>query len=201
MRTTTKIVASLTAICVWEIGFADATRAKHSEAPVARKPLEETAVADAALLAGHCKEQTDDPQLTQASTKSQAQRSGSATVHEPVFLKQPLLFAPNGVNLPAKSRNTLNCAVAWLDEHREARILIVGYCDDSGSETCTAVLAERRAEVVRKFLLSVGIEGHQIAGVKAWQNVNQPCRSSATECQRANRSTRLFLTGPTGSSN
>jgi len=86
------------------------------------------------------------------STPSKGTQSGSEALQQPTFLKQPLLFTPNGLKLSAPSRKTLKCAAAWLREHHVARVLIVGYCDNSGSEACTAVLAEPRAEVVSSVL-------------------------------------------------
>ena len=89
--------------------------------------------------------------------------------------------------------------MAWLRQHPGDRILVVGYCDDSGSEACTAALAERRAEVVRQFLLSLGTRADQIAGIKGWENLNGSCRAGVPECQRQNRSARLFVAEPAGS--
>lgn len=88
---------------------------------------------------------------------------------------------------------------AWLRGHPEDRVLIVGYCDDTGSEECTRALAEQRAHVVRKFLLSLGTGPNQVAGVKGWENLNGACRARVAECQRQNRSARLFLAEPAGS--
>lgn len=199
MRVTTNILTSLTALCVSGIGSNWAAQEKHFDQAIVEKASQESPVADTTLLAVHCNEQTDDPRLAQVSTPSKGTQSSSEALQQPNFLKQPLLFTPNGLNLTARSRNNLQCAVAWLREHQVARILIVGYCDNSGSEACTAALAERRAEVVRQFLLRLGTQANQIAGVKGWENLDRPCRAGTTECQRQNRSARLFLTRPAGS--
>ena len=102
------------------------------------------------------------------------------------------------IALTAKTRKSLQCAAAWLRQHPGNRLLIVGYCDDSGSEACTTALAEHRAEVVRQFLLSLGTGADQVAGVKGWENLNGACRVGVTECQRQNRSARLFVAEPEG---
>jgi hypothetical protein len=77
----------------------------------------------------------------------------------------------------------LKRAADWLRQHREARILIVGSCDSGGSDTCTHALAEGRGAAVRKFLEGSGIDSDQIVGVKAWDNLDQSCRTSDVECQ------------------
>ena len=84
-------------------------------------------------------------------------------------------------------------AVAWLRQHREARILIVGSCDSGGSETCTRGIAETRGAVVRKILENSGVDSDQIVGVKGWDSLDQKCRSSDIECQKFNRSVAIFM--------
>ena len=58
------------------------------------------------------------------------------------------------------------------------------------------MLAERRSEAVRQFLLSLGTRADQIAGIKCRENPTGPCRAGATECQRQDRSARLYLAEP-----
>ena len=191
MRFAANILTPMTAFCLFGSGSDWAPRQKQFDQPIVEKATAKSAEVDTVFLAVHCNEQAEDPRLAHVSTPSKGARSSSEALQEPIFLKQPLLFTPNGLNLTARSRNTLNCAAAWLHEHHVARILIVGYCDDSGSETCTTALAERRAEVVRQFLVSLGAPPDQIAGVKGWDSLDQTCR--VANCQRLNRSVRLFV--------
>ena len=201
MRFAMNILTPLAAFCLIGTAYECPAQEKHFDRAIVEKATEESHVAGTTLLAVHCDEQTDDPRLAHVSTPSKGTQSGSEALQQPTFLKQPLLFTPNGFNLTARSRNNLHCAVAWLREHHVARVLIVGYCDNSGSEACTAALAERRAEVVRQFFVRFDTQANQIAGVKGWQNLDRPCRAGTTECQRQNRSARLFLAGPAGSLN
>jgi outer membrane protein OmpA-like peptidoglycan-associated protein len=195
------ILTAFAAFCLIGTAYECPAQEKHFDRAIVKKATEESPVADTTLLAVHCDEQMDDPRLAHVSTPSKGTQSGSEALQQPTCLKQPLLFTPNGLNLTARSRNNLHCAVGWLREHHVAQVLIVGYCDNSGSEDCTAALAERRAEVVRQFLLRLGTQANQIAGVKGWENLDRPCRTGTTECQQQNRSARLFLAGPAGSLN
>ena len=120
----------------------------------------------------------------------------SAGIHEPPFLRHPILFSPDSVGLSAESRGALKSAAAWLGEYRGVRILIVGYCDASGSESCTHSLAERRGAVVRQFLMDFGVESDQITGVKGWDTSGRPCGAGMARCQQLNRNARLFITSP-----
>ena len=198
MRLTTDILTPLTAFCLFGSGSNWAAPEKHFDQMMVETATQESAVPHATSYAIDSNEQVPDPRLARITTPNKSAQSSFEASQEPSFLKLPILFAPNRLNLTATSRNTLNCAAAWLREHHLARILIVGYCDSSGSEACTTALAERRAEVVRQFLMSLGTRTDQIAGVKGWENLDQPCHSNIRECQRQNRSVRLFLTRPLG---
>ena len=114
-------------------------------------------------------------------------------ISDPPFLRHPIPFAPNSLELDIAARIALKRAAGWLQQHRDARILIVGSCDSGGSETCTHTLAEGRGAAVQKFLGSAGIDSDQIVGVKGWDSVDQSCRASEVECQRLNRSARIFM--------
>ncbi len=131
--------------------------------------------------------------LNRFKTPGTAPPPASAAISDPPFLRHPIQFGPNSLELTAAGRNMLKRAAAWLRLHREARILIVGSCDSGGSETCTRTLAEARGAVVRKFLGISGIDSDQIVGVKGWDNLDQSCQASDIECQQFNRSARIFM--------
>ena len=195
MRLSTDILTPLTMFCLFGSGSNWAAHGKHFDQMIVETATQVSTTAHAMFFSTDSNEPLPDPRLARITTPSKSSLEAS---QEPSFLKLPILFTPNRLNLTATSRNTLNCAAAWLREHHLARILIVGYCDSSGSEACTTALAERRAEVVRQFLMSLGTRTDQIAGVKGWENLDQPCHSNTRECQRQNRSVRLFLTRPLG---
>ncbi len=117
----------------------------------------------------------------------------SSAISDPPFLRHLIPFAPNSPELDSTARNRLKRAAAWLQQHRGARILIVGSCDSGGSEACTHALAEARGAAVQKFLGSAGIDPNQIVGVKGWDSLDQSCRTSEVDCQRFNRSARIFM--------
>jgi outer membrane protein OmpA-like peptidoglycan-associated protein len=133
--------------------------------------------------------------LNRSKAPGTVTQAASAAISDPPFLRQPIQFGPNSLELNVAGKNMLKRAAAWLRQHREARILIVGSCDSEGSETCTRTLAEARGAVVRKFLGSSGIDADQIVGVKGWDNLDQSCRTSDIECQQCNRSARIFMAG------
>jgi outer membrane protein OmpA-like peptidoglycan-associated protein len=109
------------------------------------------------------------------------------------FLRHPILFEPNSLEPGSVGRNMLKHAATWLREHAEARVLIVGSCDSSGSETCTHALAEGRGATIQKVLQTSGIASDQLVGVKSWDNFDRTCGPTDLKCQQSNRSVRIFI--------
>lgn len=135
-----------------------------------------------------------DWKLDRFRTSSQPCRRARAALRPP-FLRRPFLFAANSFTLSAGSRRILKASVHWLQIHPEARVLIVGFCDPSGSETCTRTLAEARGRAIRKILDAGGKDAGQIVGVKAWDKLDRNCLPRETECQQLDRSAWIFIAG------
>ena len=133
--------------------------------------------------------------LNRYETPAMVAQPASVLPSSPPFLKHPILFGPNSLELTLPGKNTLKRAAAWLRQHQEARILIVGSCDVSGSETCTHALAEARGGAIQKFLAISGVDSAQIVGVKGWDNLDTACQASDISCHQSNRSARIFMAG------
>lgn len=138
-------------------------------------------------------QQTQASGLDRPRTSVSVAQPASVAISNPPFLRHPLLFGPNSLELTVAGKNMLKRAAAWLRQHHEARILIVGSCDSSGSETCTHTLAEARGAVVQKFLGNSGIDSDQIVVVKGWDYFDKSCQTSDIGCQQFNRSARIFM--------
>jgi outer membrane protein OmpA-like peptidoglycan-associated protein len=145
------------------------------------------------LLTGSVFSQQQGSGLNPSKTSGTVSPTASVAIFDPPFHKHPIQFEPNSLELTVAGRNILQRAAIWLRQHREARILIVGSCDSGGSETFTHTLAEARGAAARKFLGSSGIDSDQIVGVKGWDSLDQSCRTTEVECQKFNRSARIFI--------
>ena len=124
---------------------------------------------------------------------SQCRPPAAASIVDPPFLRHPVLFDPNSLEPSLVGRNMLQRAAIWLREHRETRVLIVGSCDSSGSETCTHALAEGRGAAIQKLLRSFGVGSNQVLGVKGWDDPDHRCRPAEIKCQQLSRSVRIFM--------
>jgi len=69
--------------------------------------------------------------------------------------------------------------VAPMKEHRELRALIEGHTDSIGPEAYNQRLSERRANAVRDYMVSRGIEGSRIT-TKGWGE-SKPIASNETK--------------------
>jgi outer membrane protein OmpA-like peptidoglycan-associated protein len=200
MRFTKNLLNSLTVLCLFGRGSAFGAQQTQFHHAIVGVAAEARGAPNAVFVDAHFSEQSSTGDANRASTPKKGAGSTAQTLQEATPPKGRLLFAPNSVQLTVSDKRSLESAAAWLGQHPGDRVLIVGYCDDSGSETCTAALAERRSEAVRQCLLGFSARADQIAGTKGWENQSGPCRAGATDCQRQNRSVRLYLAEPTGSS-
>jgi outer membrane protein OmpA-like peptidoglycan-associated protein len=117
-------------------------------------------------------------------------------IREVPFVKQSLLFAPDSAELSEESKTLIKRVASWLGEHPEIRVLIVGFCDPVGSETCTHDLAARRGSVVARVLMGNGVAPSQIAGTKGWEKADPVCTAITPACEAMNRRGRICVADP-----
>lgn len=137
--------------------------------------------------------QEPSSRLERSKASHSVAQSGAASIADPPFLRHPIFFEPNSLEPSSAGRDMLKRAAIWLREHQESRVLIVGSCDSSGSETCTHALAEGRGAATQNFLQRSGIGSDQLVGVKGWENLDRTCRPADVKCQQSNRSVRIFM--------
>ena len=112
------------------------------------------------------------------------------------FVHRPITFAPNAISIDRSGTQTVCMATRWLKNHPSARVVIVGQCDSSGSETCSEKLSRQRAELVKQMLIRQGTRHEQIGAVLAWNTTDERCRPRDWSCRSATRSARIYVAGP-----
>lgn len=194
MKSAGKFLALLAVLCLF-IGVANgATQdGKYDQVPEHQGSKKNATRSNAIPFRAAVSRQKQHPVLACSRTANTGSQSSSLGIHEPPFLGHALLFAPDSTEVSAGNTDALKRAASWLGEHHEARVLVVGFCDPSGSEICTDALALKRGAVVRKYLLSFGAKSNQIAGVKGWETVGRDCSADTGECQQLNRSAQIFV--------
>jgi peptidoglycan-associated lipoprotein len=61
-------------------------------------------------------------------------------------------------DLKADAQRTLDSQAAWLKKYPSASITIEGHCDERGTREYNLALGDRRAQSVKDYLVSLGID-------------------------------------------
>ncbi len=111
-----------------------------------------------------------------------------------VVIDLPMVnFAFDKAELTPSSFRTLDEAVATLNRHRNVMIEVAGHTDSKGSESYNLELSDRRAAVVRDYLISKGIDADRMTS--AGYGESRPIATNDTDAGRAqNRRTELVIT-------
>jgi len=73
-----------------------------------------------------------------------------------------VFFAYDESEVAAEGRATLDKQVAWLKKYPNVSVTIEGHADERGTREYNLALGERRANSIKSYLLSQGIEGTRV---------------------------------------
>ncbi len=68
-----------------------------------------------------------------------------------------VFFETDSTNLTPQARETLNRQAQWLNQYPKYQITIEGHADERGTREYNLALGQRRAEVTREYLASLGV--------------------------------------------
>ena len=74
-------------------------------------------------------------------------------------------FETNKHNINSASAFTLESQANWLNSTPGFQIIIEGHCDERGTREYNLALGERRANSVKEFLVSLGVEPGRITTI------------------------------------
>ena len=74
-------------------------------------------------------------------------------------------FAFDAATLDDDAQAALRQSATWLREHPEFALLIEGHCDHRGTEQYNLALGDRRADIAKSFLTTLGIDAVRIRTV------------------------------------
>ena len=104
-------------------------------------------------------------------------------VVEKVSLKAGALFDVNKADLKPAGKSELDALAAKLKDAQIEAITVTGHTDSAGSKQLNQSLSERRAEAVKAYLASKGLDGGRINTKGAGDT--QPVASNKTAAGRA----------------
>ena len=79
-----------------------------------------------------------------------------------VNVGERVYFDLNESRLDPDDQETLKLQAAWLSSYPAVRILVAGNCDERGTREYNLALGERRASVVKDYLVSLGVDPSRI---------------------------------------
>lgn len=91
---------------------------------------------------------------------------GNETGHQgDDFIEEPehrVYFNFDSALLPDESRRVLMENLAWLERVTWSELIIEGHCDERGTREYNLALGQSRADVVKQFLVSQGVDSTRI---------------------------------------
>ncbi len=76
-----------------------------------------------------------------------------------------VFFDLNQWRLDLVDQSILQRQAAWLQSYPQTRILVAGNCDERGTREYNLALGERRANIVKEYLVDIGIDPSRIETV------------------------------------
>jgi peptidoglycan-associated lipoprotein len=73
-----------------------------------------------------------------------------------------VFFAYDQSDLTSEARSTLDRQASWLKQYPNVSITIEGHADERGTREYNLALGERRANSVKSYLMSQGVDGSRI---------------------------------------
>lgn len=95
-------------------------------------------------------------------------------------------FAYNEYNIEPADRATLQKQATWLNRYPGVQITIDGNCDERGTREYNLALGARRANAVKEFLVSLGVNAARLQTV-SYGKERPLCTQSTEDCWAQNR--------------
>ena len=103
-----------------------------------------------------------------------------------------LYFGYDAYDLSPAARATLQANANWLRSNPQARVEIEGHCDDRGTVEYNLALGAKRAQSVRDYLTSLGIQSERLSTISYGEELPL-CREQSDQCWQQNRRTHFLV--------
>mgnify|MGYP001557619511 CR=1 FL=1 len=153
------------------------------------------------LIAGCAKEPVVDPIDTEAKNEVLQKEQASQSVDDTVVLDKKTVtdvelervyFSFDQFTLTNKARRVLDANAIILKSYPALKVSIEGHCDSRGSDEYNLALGERRAHVVKNYLVSLGIGSDRFETISYGEEL--PADSAMTESAWAKNRRTEFKT-------
>lgn len=82
---------------------------------------------------------------------------------EEVEVKDRIFFDYDSSSINNSAKEILDIQATWLNSETSIKIMIEGHCDEKGTREYNIALGEKRANSVKKYLISKGIDSSRIS--------------------------------------
>ncbi len=103
-------------------------------------------------------------------------------------------FAYNEYAIMDSDKSTLQKQATWLNKYPQVQITIEGHCDERGTREYNLALGARRANAVKEFLVSLGVNNGRLQTV-SYGKERPICTASNEDCWAQNRRGVSVITG------
>ena len=98
-----------------------------------------------------------------ASQSSNLQDSNAATDSQKKFEAEDIYFNFDEFAVSPDGKKFLDSKAAFLKAHPKLKVMVEGHCDERGTTEYNLALGEKRAGEVKKYLISLGIDGNRLS--------------------------------------
>jgi peptidoglycan-associated lipoprotein len=95
-------------------------------------------------------------------------------------------FAYNEYNIEDQDKSTLQKQATWLNRYPGVQLTIEGHCDERGTREYNLALGARRANAVKEYLVSLGVNTARLQTV-SYGKERPLCTQSSEDCWAQNR--------------
>jgi peptidoglycan-associated lipoprotein len=103
-------------------------------------------------------------------------------------------FALNQYNIEDADKQVLGRQAAWLSKYPSVRVTVEGHCDERGTREYNLALGARRANAVKKYLVSQGVSTGRVETI-SYGKERPLCTDSNEACWAQNRRGVTTITG------
>jgi peptidoglycan-associated lipoprotein len=147
------------------------------------------AISTAVLLVAACStKRADAPSTSDGGASASVEQTiapGSARDFE-VNVGDRVLFDYDRADLDEDDRATLQKQAAWLAKYPQVTLRVEGHCDERGTREYNIGLGARRAQAVREYLASLGVNSSRLDTI-SYGKERPVCVESSEGCYGQNR--------------
>lgn len=144
-----------------------ADKGEHGEAEAAARAAKKLALQarNKAMLRREECEKENQPQPVAVNPDDFIEQAPAEAAEGPVVEGelQTIYFDFDSFDLTPEARETLAHNARWMKAHPDRKVVIQGHCDKRGSTEYNLALGEKRAQVVRNYLRSLGLDAGRLS--------------------------------------